>query len=436
MTSLDLYGNEPKIYDFAYSRLLPYIKLQMPNYIIGQHHKLIAHYLQKLEMGEVTRLAIFMPPRHGKTLIASEFFSSWYLGRNPHHEAMVISFSQDRADDIGKAVRNRMLSDVHLNVFPDSQLRSDAKASRKFSTQKGGTFYATSWSGILTGRGSNLMILDDLVKDRVDALSKVNRRKREEWFTSTAYSRLMPDEHVDNGRILLIMTRWAYDDIAAFLLKELAHEGWYVLNCPAIAEEKDVIGRKPGQALWPEFRPLSVLESIKKSVPAEDWSALFQQRPLPKEGGMLKSTWFRRYDMHEFHRMEDLMKGNKKLPDNLQWFKKIVFSFDTAYKESQLNDPSAVTVWGFNKNTHYLLEALAKRLEFPDLKRWVISLYEKYSAWNLGPIPILIEDAASGQSLIQDLRRETNYPIIAIKPEKSKIVRAEHVSDYVESGRF
>jgi predicted phage terminase large subunit-like protein len=368
-------------------------------------------------------------------LLASEFFSAWYLGRNPSHEIIFTTFSQDRADDVGKAVRNRMVHDVHGSVFPGATLKSDAKASRKFFTEKGGVFYATGWGGIITGRGASCLILDDLVKDRADALSKINRRKREEWFTSTAYSRLMPDEHVDNGRILLIMTRWAYDDIAAFLLKDLAHEGWHVLNCPAIAEEEDILGREVGEALWPNFRPLHVLENIKKSVSPEDWNALYQQKPLPVEGGLIKTNWFRRYDIHEMHQIEDLLKSNQTLPEKYRWFNKIVLSLDTAYKPNQINDPTGYTIWGYNKNSHYLLEAGAQRLEYPDLKRFIDSLYKKYTKWGLGPIPILIEDAASGQSLIQDLRKSTNYPVISLYPDKSKILRAEHVSDYVEAGR-
>jgi predicted phage terminase large subunit-like protein len=231
------------------------------------------------------------------------------------------------------------------------------------------------------------------------------------------------------------MTRWAYDDIASFLLKELAHEGWYVLNCPAIAEEDDMLGREPGEALWPEFRPVTVLDNIKKSISTEDWNALYQQRPLPVEGGMIKTTWFRRYDIHEMHQLEDLLKSGKDIPEKFRWFKKIVLSLDTAYKPNQINDPTGYTVWGFNKNSHYLLEAGAERLEYPDLKKFVMALYKKYQQWNMGPIPILVEDAASGQSLIQDFKRDTNLPIIALYPDKSKILRAEHVSDYVESGR-
>jgi predicted phage terminase large subunit-like protein len=566
---------ELTINDYAFSRLLPYVKAEMPNYIVGRHHKVIAHYLQKLESGEVTRLAIFMPPRHGKTLLASQFFSSWYLGRNPTHEIIFASYAQDRSDDVGRSVRNAMLTDFYKQTFENSHLRSDAKGARKFSTVQGGSFFTTSWTGAATGRGANCasqgteiiteigdikiedlvkmnpmpkvlsvkntktnkqlklcfskiktfrvienqdtfeiyteqgtklnltyehpvytdqkrdytltqdlnsddylinnklqrekvltpfaskdnltvydlqientenyfangilvhncLILDDLVKDRADASSDNNRRKREDWFTSTAYTRLMPDENVTNGRILLIMTRWSYNDIGAFLLNELAHENWHVLNCPAIAEDDDILGRETGEALWPEKRDLTALRQIKQSVGTDDWSALYQQRPLPKEGGLIKLNWFQRYDPHKLRFIERKCYSREPLPERLQWFNKIVISLDTAYKPKQINDPSALTVWGYSKTRQYLIEADAQKLEFPQLKRWILSFHRKYSNWYMGPVPILIEDAASGQSLIQVLRQETNVPVIAMRPDKSKLVRMEHVSDYIESGR-
>jgi len=300
--------------------------------------------------------------------------------------------------------------------------------------------------------------MDDLIKDRADSQSDVNRKKREDWFTSTAYTRLMPDDDVDlddldnlddidnsrddidednfdDGRILLIMTRWAYNDIAAFLLNQLAHEHWHILNCPAIAESDDILGRSVGEALWPTRYSIKKLERTKQSIGTDDWSSLYQQRPLPKEGGLIKLHWFSQYDPHKMRFFEDLARAKKEIPEEFNFFYKIVISLDTAYKPNQINDPSALTVWGYNKNRQYLLEAAVGRLEFPQLKNWLLKIYRKYMGWNLGPVPVLIEDAASGQSLIQVLRQETNIPVIPIYPEKSKIIRMEHASDYIESGR-
>jgi len=430
-------AHDPQPKDFAYSRLLSYIRMQMPSYIIGKHHQLIAYYLQKLEKGDITRLAIFMPPRHGKTMLASEYFSSWYLGRNPKHEIIFASYAQDRSDDVGKSVRDLMLSETHEEVFPEGKLRIDAKGTRKFQTIQDGTFFTTSWKGATTGRGANLLVLDDLIKDREDASSDTNRRKREDWFSSSGYTRLMADEGSPEGRILLIMTRWAFDDIAAYLLDQLSHEKWHVLNCPAIAEDNDILGRRPGEALWPERYPVERLDNVKKSVKATDWTALYQQRPLPKEGGMWKLFWFKDYNTHQLRRIEDLLKEGQELPEELNWFHRIVFSLDTAYKTDQMNDPSVLTVWGYSKNRQYLLEVFKEKLEYPELKKWIIRCHQKYKAWNLGPVPVLIEDAASGQSLIQDFKvSEYKIPVIAIKPVKSKVIRSEHASGYAEGGNI
>ncbi len=151
---------DPQPKDYAYSRLLSYVRMHMPSYIIGRHHQLTAHYLQKLESGEISRLAIFMPPRHGKTMLASEFFSAWFLGRRPSNEIIFASYAQDRSDDVGKAVRDLMLSPVHEEVFPEGKLRMDAKGTRKFQTIQDGTFFTTSWKGATTGRGASLLLLD------------------------------------------------------------------------------------------------------------------------------------------------------------------------------------------------------------------------------------------------------------------------------------
>ena len=370
-------------------------------------------------------------------MLASEFFSAWYLGRNPTHEIIFASYAQDRSDDVGKAVRDLMLSDPHEAVFPEGRLRKDAKGTRKFQTLAGGIFFTASWKSATTGRGANLLVLDDLIKDREDAQSDGNRRKREEWFSSSGYTRLMADEGSPEGRILLIMTRWAYDDIAAYLLDQLAHEHWHILNCPAVAEENDILGRKPGEALWPEKYPIQRLEKVKKSVKPEDWSALYQQRPSPKEGGMWKRYWFKEYNVHHLHRIEDLLKRGEELPQDLRWFHRIIISLDTAYKPNQMNDPSALTVWGYSPNRQYLLEVSREKLEYPQLKKWVEKYHRKYEAWNLGPVPVLIEDAASGQSLIQDFKiSDYRMPVIKILPVKSKVIRAEHASSYAESGNI
>ena len=421
----------PSPADLAFSRLLPYCKMQWSGFEIAKHHKIIAKHLQLAEQGKITRLAIFMPPRSGKTYIAANHFGAWYLGRNPSHQVIYASYNEGRASDVGRDVRNLMASPVHQTVFPNGCLAKDAKASRRFSTKAGGNFFAVGSGGSLTGRGAHLAILDDLIKDNVDAASEVNRRRLQEWFTSVLYTRLMPGKNI----ILLIMTRWRYDDIAAFLLEDLAHENWTVINLPAIAEENDIMGRLPGEPLWPEKFPLERLEQTKKTLPSHQWNALYQQRPIPERGEMIQLDWFNRYDMKMISKLKTLSMERKAIPQSLKFFDTIAMSIDTAFKEKEMNDPSAITVWGRGKQNHYLLFATTQKVIFPDLVRLVKKLHKEYCKWNMGTVPVLIEDAASGQSLIQVLRRETNLPIIARRPDKSKVLRLERVSGQIEGGQ-
>lgn len=422
----------PGVEDLSFSRLLPYCRYQYPQFEIAKHHKLIAHYLQKAERGEIARLAIFMPPRSGKTYLAANYFSAWYLGRNPTHQVVYASYNESRASDIGRDVRNLMASPIHQDVFPAGCLAKDAKASRRFSTDAGGNFFAVGSGGALTGRGAHLAILDDLIKDNVDAASEVNRIKLQEWFTSVLYTRLMPGHNI----IVLIMTRWRYDDIASYLLNDLSHEDWTVLNLPALAEEKDILGREPGESLWPEKFPVERLLRTKKTLPSNQWNALYQQRPVPDKGEMIQLDWFQRYDPKMIQKMKTIYVRGDTPPESMRFFDSICMSVDTSYKEKELHDPSAITIWGCGPTNQYLLFTVTKRVIFPDLVRLIKTVHKEFAAWNMGTVPILIEDAASGQSLIQELRRKTNLPIIARTPDKSKILRMERVSGYIEAGRI
>ena len=291
----------PKPEDYAYSRLLPYCRLHWPQYKISKFHSIIASYLQEVERGNVTRLIISLPPRSGKTMLVS-YFISWFFGRNPEKEIIYTSYSQERADDTGNACRNLMLAEAHNRTFPNGGLSPDSKASRKFSTVKNGKFFATGWGSSVTGRGAHIFVLDDMISDRADDQSKLNSRKRIEWFSSTAYSRLMPDDKVTGQKsaIIAIGTRWSYNDFLNYLETDLKHEGWRILSFPAICDkEDDPLGREIGDPLWPEAFPLKRLEMTKKTMSSLDWSALYQQRPIPVDGGMLPLVWIKRYSLQK-----------------------------------------------------------------------------------------------------------------------------------------
>lgn len=283
--------------DYAFSRLLPYIAYQWPGYMDGRHHRLICRKLEAVERGEIDRLMIFVPPRHGKSLIASTYFPAWYLGRNPDKYVITATYGQDLADDFGRQVKNQIADESFQAIFPGVGLSGDSRASRRFavdgnqggfehSTNRQGAYYAVGVGGPLTGRGAHLLIIDDPVRNREDADSETIRAKLKSWYTSTAYTRLMP-----GGAVVVIQTRWHEDDLSGWLLEEHKHEGWDIINLPALAEGDDQLGRESGEALWPEQYNEQALEKIKLAVGSRDWSALYQQRPAPDSGDYFKREW-------------------------------------------------------------------------------------------------------------------------------------------------
>ena len=275
-------AHQPTAEDYAHSLLLSYCAYQWPEYQLGNHHRQIADALERIERGDIKRLMITMPPRHGKSMLASEYFPAWYLGRNPDHYVIGASYSQDLADDFGRKVRNQMQGPDFANIFPGVTLAADSTSSKRFNTNKAGSYFAVGVGGPVTGRGAHLLLIDDPIKNREDADSEISRKRVKEWYTSTAYTRLMP-----GGRIVVIQTRWHEDDLSGWLLSEQEHEGWEVLNLPAV---------KDGKALWPEQYPYERLMEIKKTIGARDWSALYQQQPTPDTGDYFKREWIRYYD--------------------------------------------------------------------------------------------------------------------------------------------
>jgi predicted phage terminase large subunit-like protein len=280
--------------DWAFSRLVSYAAYQWPGYKLGAHHLLIAKHLEMVERGDIKRLMITMPPRHGKSMLASEFFPAWYLGRNPDHYVVAATYAQELADDFGRKVRNQIADPSYHAIFPGVGLKSDSTSSRRFhvttpldsfSTGQNGAYFAVGVGGPLTGRGAHLLLIDDPVKNREDAESEIIRKKTKDWYTSTAYTRLMP-----GGRIVVIQTRWHEDDLSGWLQAEHAHEDWKVLDLPAIGDD--------GTALWPEQYPVEALEGIKRAIGPRDWSALYQQRPAPETGDYFKREWLHLTD-HE-----------------------------------------------------------------------------------------------------------------------------------------
>jgi len=293
MTQTKISGNskkistEQKINSFVFSSarnsLSAYSILIDSSYILAPHIARLINALERVERGELRRLMVFMPPRHGKTKQASEIFPSWYLGRNPDKQVISCTYSQGLADDYGRSVRDNMRDDYYGLVFPECRLRSDGASIRRLQTENGGVYYGVGVGGSVTGRGAHLLLIDDAVKGRKEADSETLRRRLKNWYQSVARTRLMP-----NASIVIIQTRWHEDDLAGYLLREHLHENWEIIEMPALDAN--------GRALWPESFDEKVLESTRKSISEREWNALYMQRPSGDDGDYFKRPWFNRYD--------------------------------------------------------------------------------------------------------------------------------------------
>ena len=341
-----------------------------------------------------------MPPRHGKSELLSHWTPIWYLANWPHKRVILASYAADFATSWGRKARNTILT-----CGIDMNLSEDLATAGRWELQEGGGMVTVGFGGPLTGRGADLLLIDDPIKNRADANSQVQRDHLYDWWTSTARTRLEP-----GGSIIVIMTRWHDADIVGRLVRE-HDEPWEHIRLPAIAEESDDL-REEGEALWPARYDLAELSKVRQAVGPEDWACLFQQRPTLREGGLFKFNWWNTYNA---------------VPDTIGE----VFQFwDTAYKTGQHNDYSACVTLGYDRDSYYVLNVWRDRVDYPTLTRVAQVLYRQYM-----PSRVFVEDAASGQSLIQSLKKETNLPVIPVKVDSDKVSRANAVTGTVEAGK-
>ncbi|MDB5595816.1 MAG: terminase [Hyphomicrobiales bacterium] len=379
------------------------------------HIQALTWHLQEVAEGRIRRLVITVPPRSLKSICASVALPAWFLGHYPSRQVVCASYAESLAVELHNQSRRLVQSDLYRSIFPGFSLSGEKNTDTEFKTTKGGGRLATSVDGVLTGRGAEIIIIDDPLKP-ADAMSKAVRDRCRRWLDETVMSRL---NDKSSGAIILVMQRLHVDDLAGHVLER---EGWVHLNLPAIAEadERIQIGkdrwhlRRIGDLLHPEREGLAELAEMKLSLGSSGFAAQYQQQPVPTDGNMIRWSWFQRYS-------GVLTPGENDM---------IVQSWDTASKGGELNDYSACTTWMIRNNAYYLLDVYRARVDFPALRRQVIELARRYR-----PAAVLIEDKGSGIQLIQELRNSGDIYPIAIMPEGDKLVRASSQSAQIESGR-
>lgn len=383
----------------------------LPNW----HHEVIASKLEACLRGECRRLIINIPPRHLKSLFASVALPAFWLGQKPSAQIVCVSYAQDLANKLARDCRKVMGSKWYREVFRKTRLSGQRDAVEEFTTTAGGFRLATSVGGVLTGRGGDLIILDDPLKPS-EACSDVQRNNVNEWFDKTLYSRL---NHQKTGVIIIVMQRLHMDDLVGHVLER---EGWDMLSLPAIAEEEErhvirTLGRtveyvrRQGELLHESLQDRQTLGMIRENLNEYDFSAQYQQSPVPMGGGMVKSAWWQFYE------------GDPGT------FEKIIQSWDTASKTSEISDYSVCTTWGWRDRKLFLLDVFRKRMDYPDLKRAV-----QEQARRFNPSLILIEDKASGIALLQELARDGVRGLKGFKPEGDKQMRLYSSLTWIEGG--
>ena len=381
------------------------------------HIEAIAYQLERVRRGEITRLIINMPPRSLKSIAASVAFPAFVLGLDPTRRFICVSYSGELAKKHSNDFRAVVESPWYRRAFPATKIGPYKNSETEIEFTARGFRLATSVGGTLTGRGGDIIVIDDPLKPD-DAYSEAKRNAANEWFKSTLLSRL---DDKRTGAIVIVMQRVHMDDLTGFVTSQ--SDDWVILNLPAIAEAdedipisaENVYHRKVGEALSPVREPLSVLESLKRQIGSDAFYAQYQQMPVPPGGAMIKRNWIERYD--ELPPQQDRLI--------------ILQSWDTASKGGPENDFSVCTTWLVTRSRRwYLIDVWRKRVDYPELKAAVQRLAAKYKAKC-----ILVEDTGTGTSLVQELRRGKVSGIVAVKPERDKRSRMAVVSAKFESGQ-
>jgi predicted phage terminase large subunit-like protein len=393
---------------------MEFVKAMWPGFIHGRHHALMAKKFEEIAAGKTKRLIINMPPRHTKSEFASYMLPAWFLGKFPGKKIIQCSNTAELAVGFGRKVRNLLDGEVYSKIFPNVSLRQDSKAAGRWSTNENGEYFAIGVGGTVTGKGADLLIIDDPHSEQEAALASTNPDvydKVFEWYSSGPRQRLQP-----GGSIVIVMTRWSKRDLTGRVLKSMVErdgDEWEIIELPAILPSE-----KP---LWPEFWSYDELVKLRNELPLSKWSAQYQQQPTSEAGALVKREWWKMWE------------GDR--PPACEY---IIQSWDTAFTKNERSDYSACTTWGVfyldedeNQANIILLDALKERMEFPELKKRAMEMYKEWE-----PDSFIVEAKASGAPLIFELRR-MGIPVQEFTPTRGndKISRVNSVADMFASGK-
>jgi len=395
--------------DLAEKRFIPFVKHVWPEFIEGDHHRKIAKKFEDIANGKIKRLIVNMPPRHTKSEFASYLFPAWMVGKNPKLKVIQTTHTGELAVRFGRKMKNLVDTSEFAQVFEDCKIAADSKAAGRWETNKGGEYYAAGIGGAITGRGADLLIIDDPHSEQ-DALSDTAMDSAYEWYTSGPRQRLQP-----GGAIVIVMTRWSTKDLTGKLLNaqsEPKADQWEVIEFPAILPSNTPV--------WSNYWKLEELEGVKASLSEGKWQAQWQQNPTSEEGSIIKREWWKEWKQ-------------KEIPDLVH----IIQSYDTAFSKKETADFSAITTWGVfyppNKGPHLILVDVRKgRWDFPELKKIAL---EEYKYWE--PETVIIEAKATGTPLTHELR-QIGVPVVNFTPSKGndKHVRVNSVAPLFEAGKI
>jgi len=386
---------------------LSFVKHMWPDFIQGKHHKIIAKKINDMAEGKLKRLIVNMPPRHTKSEFASSLLPAWMIGRNPKLKIIMTTHTGELAVRFGRKAKHLIDSEEYQRFFK-TRLQEDSKAAGRWETAQGGEYFAAGVGGAITGRGADLLIIDDPHSEQ-DALNLSALEKAYEWYTSGPRQRLQP-----GGKIICVMTRWNVKDLTGMLMqaqKEAKADQWELVEFPAIMPS--------GKPVWPEYWELDELETVKASLSLGKWNAQWMQNPTSEEGAIIKREWWKKWDKDRMPKLEHIIQ-----------------SYDTAFMKKETADYSAITTWGIFREDEdkppnlILVDATKGRYEFPELRRKAL---ESYKYWE--PETVLIEAKASGLPLTYELRN-MGIPVVNYTPSKGndKHTRVNSVAPLFESG--